>query len=116
MAQSNYPLRLQTSLLEEARKLASQEGASVNQFINTAVAEKIAVLRTVHSLRDRAARGNIAEAVPLLDRLGGEPPRPGDEIMGSLAEDAPRYVLAPRLRQRAGQRGSKARRKSPKRR
>jgi hypothetical protein len=94
MAQSNYPLRLQTSLLKEARRLAAQEGASVNQFINTAVAEKIASLRTLQYLRDRAARGNPAEAIALLNRLGGEPPRPGDEIEGSVAEDAAPYRAA----------------------
>lgn len=94
MTQSNYPLRLQTSLLKEARRLAAEEGASVNQFINTAVAEKIASLRTLQYLRDRAARGDPAKAIALLNRLGGEPPRPGDEIEGSLEEEAATYRAA----------------------
>lgn len=97
MAQSNYPLRLQTSLLKEARRLAAEEGASVNQFINTAVAEKIASLRTVQYLRDRAARGDLAKAIEILNRAGGEPPRPGDEIEGSLEEEGARYRAARRV-------------------
>jgi hypothetical protein len=104
VTQSNYPLRLQTSLLEQARKLAAREGTSVNQFINTAVAEKIAALHTLQVLRDRAARANVAEAIALLERMGSEPPRPGDEIPDSVAEDAARYALGPQARRRAANR------------
>jgi len=100
MTQSNYPLRLQTSLLKEARRLAAEEGASVNQFINTAVAEKIASLRTLQYLRDRAARGDPAKAIALLNRLGGEPPRPGDEVEDSLAEEGAAYHAARPARQK----------------
>jgi hypothetical protein len=99
MAQSNYPLRLQTSLLKEMRRLAVEEGTSVNQLINTAVAEKIAALRTLQYLRDRAARGNVAEALAILERAGSEPPRPGDELEGGLAEEAAAY-RAPRAPRR----------------
>jgi len=113
MAKSNYPLRLQTSLLKEARRLAAREGASVNQFINTAVAEKIASLRTLQYLRDRAARGNPAEAIALLNRLGGEPPRPGDEIEEGLAEDSAKYVAVRPKRLDAGGAARKRRSKQP---
>lgn len=109
MAQSNYPLRLQKSLLEEARKLAAEEGASVNQFINTAVAEKIAAMKTLQWLRDRASRGNVEEALAILDRAGSEPPRPGDEIEESLAEDAGKYLPARPLRRKPSGAASKRR-------
>ena len=99
MTQSNYPLRLQTSLLEEARKLAAKDGASVNQFINTAVAEKIAAMKTLDYLRERGARGNLAKALAILDRAGSEPPREGDELEASLAENARAY--APEKRRKA---------------
>ncbi len=85
MSQSNYPLRLQTSLLDEVRRIARVEGASVNQFINVAVAEKLATLRAVSVLRERAERGDPEGAIAILDRLGREPPRPGDEIQGDAA-------------------------------
>jgi hypothetical protein len=112
MAQSNYPLRLQTSLLEEARQLAAEEGASVNQFINTAVAEKIASLRAWRQLRERAARGNLAKALEILKRAGSEPPRPGDEIEGSLAEDGSAYRAARPARRK---RSNAARNRRPRR-
>jgi hypothetical protein len=80
MSKSNYPLRLQTSLLNEVRRLAEAEGASINQFINVAVAEKLSALRTESYFRERAARADVPAALALLERLGTEPPRPGDEV------------------------------------
>jgi hypothetical protein len=44
---SNYALRLPASLKREVEKLARDDGTSLNQFIVTAVAEKLATLRTV---------------------------------------------------------------------
>lgn len=46
MRRSNFALRVQKSLLEEARKLAEAEGVALNQFINVALAEKLAAMRT----------------------------------------------------------------------
>ena len=46
MKTSNFALRLQPTLLEEARELAKSEGVALNQLINVAVAEKLAVTRT----------------------------------------------------------------------
>jgi hypothetical protein len=45
MKKSNLALRLQPSLLEEARRVAKAEGVAVNQLINVAVAEKVSALR-----------------------------------------------------------------------
>jgi len=44
---SNFALRLQPSLLDEARKLAEAEGVALNQLINVAIAEKVSALRSV---------------------------------------------------------------------
>lgn len=44
MKKSNFALRLQPSLMEEAKKLAKAEGVAVNQLINVAVAEKVSAL------------------------------------------------------------------------
>jgi predicted HicB family RNase H-like nuclease len=41
MRRSNVALRFQTSLLEEAKRVAASEGVALNQLINVAVAEKI---------------------------------------------------------------------------
>src|SRR6202035_5224958 len=46
MKKSNFALRLQPSLMEEAPKVAKAEGVAMNQLINVAVAEKVSALRT----------------------------------------------------------------------
>lgn len=83
MATSNYALRLQSSLKAEAEKLAAAEATTLNQFINVAVAEKIAALKTLDYLRERASRGSAAEALGILDQLGRDGPlQSGDELSG----------------------------------
>jgi hypothetical protein len=67
---SNFALRLQPSLLDEARKLAESEGVALNQLINVAVAEKVS-----------ARRANPAKIARILKRVGkGNPPMAGDEL------------------------------------
>lgn len=81
MRKSNFALRLQPSLLEEARKLAEQEGVAVNQLINVAVAEKLSALRTEAYFRERASRADVEEARRILSRAGkGNSPAPEDEL------------------------------------
>ena len=81
MRKSNVALRLQESLLTEARNVAETEGVALNQFINVAVAEKLSALRTEDYFRERAERGNVAKARRLLNRAGkGRPSIPGDEL------------------------------------
>jgi hypothetical protein len=81
MRKSNFALRLQPSLLDEARKLAESEGVALNQLINVAVAEKISALRTESYIAERAARANIPKALAILRRAGvGKPPMKGDEL------------------------------------
>jgi hypothetical protein len=78
---SNFALRLQPSLLAEARKVAEAEGAALNQLINVALAEKLSARRTASYFAERAARANIPEALRILDRAGvGHPPVKGDEL------------------------------------
>ena len=82
MRKSNVALRLQESLLDEARRVAETEGVALNQFINVAVAEKLSALRTEDYFRERAARGDVAKAKRLLKRAGhGNPAGPGDELL-----------------------------------
>lgn len=80
MRNSNVALRLQVSLLEEAKRVAKSEGVALNQLINVAVAEKISALRTEDYFRERAARANIHKAKTILKRAGrGKSPIRGDE-------------------------------------
>jgi hypothetical protein len=81
MRKSNFALRLQPSLLDEARKLAEEEGVALNQFINVAVAEKLSALRTESYIAERAARADVPKALRILKRAGvGRPPVKGDEL------------------------------------
>jgi hypothetical protein len=81
MRKSNFALRLQPSLLNEARKLAESEGVALNQLINVAVAEKLSALRTESYIAERAARSDRAKAVGVLKRAGiGRPPVEGDDL------------------------------------
>lgn len=80
MRKSNVALRLQPSLLEEARKVSETEGVALNQFINVAVAEKISALRTEDYFRERSTRASITKAKRILKRAGKSNPLPGDEI------------------------------------
>ena len=81
MKKSNFALRLQPSLMEEARRVARAEGVAMNQLINVAVAEKVSALRTEEYFAGRAAKGSVAQALRILKRAGvGHPPVAGDEV------------------------------------
>jgi hypothetical protein len=83
---SNYALRLQKSLLEEVKRIAAEENTTINQFINVAVAEKAAALRTEAYFRERAGRADLAAFDRILAKAGTEPPRPGDELPNDQTE------------------------------
>jgi hypothetical protein len=76
---STYPLRLPKSIKAAAEKLAREEGVSMNQFVATAVAEKLAAMQTATFFNERRQRADLASFRKLLNRTGGELPREGDE-------------------------------------
>ena len=76
---SNYALRMPASLKQGATDFAKSDGTTLNQFIVSAVAEKLAALQTANYFTQRAARGNSDQALAFLSRSGGEAPAPGDE-------------------------------------
>lgn len=81
MRRSNVALRLQPSLLEEARRVSESEGVALNQLINVAVTEKLSALRTEQYFRERAGRADITKAKRILRRAGkGNAPVAGDEL------------------------------------
>lgn len=88
MRKSNFALRLQPSLLDEARKVAEEEGVAINQLINVAVAEKLSALRTEAYFAERSARADVKKAKQILRRAGkGKPPVPGDELPASTHKE-----------------------------
>ena len=80
MGRSNYALKAPESILAAARRAAKRDGVSLNQFINTALAEKVAALEAEEVFTRRAARADKARFLDVLDRLGRETPRAGDEL------------------------------------
>lgn len=81
MHRSNVALRLLPSLLDEARRVAKDEGIALNQLINVAIAEKLSALRTEQLLGAHAARADRARTLEALARIGqGNPPPAGDEL------------------------------------
>jgi len=77
---STYPLRLPTSLKAAVAEISKADGTSINQFVTTAVAEKVATMRTVEFFTERADRADLDVARRLLRREGGQPPEPEDRI------------------------------------
>ena len=55
---STRSVRLPESLHKQVRELAAKEGISINQFVATAVAEKLSALLTEEYLEARAKRGS----------------------------------------------------------
>ena len=77
---STLSLRLPDSLHKKVRELAAKDGISINQFIATAVAEKMSVLLTSAYLVERARRGSRAKFERVLAKVRDVPPLPGDEL------------------------------------
>ena len=76
---STYPLRLPRSVKAAVEELAKEEGISMNQFVATAVAEKLVAMRTAQFFAERRSRADMAAFRKLRRRTGSEPPRDGDE-------------------------------------
>lgn len=73
-------LRLPTSVHRHIRDISSQEGVSINQFIVSAVSEKISALATEEYIASRAERAGKGSFKRVLDRVPRRAPLPGDEI------------------------------------
>ncbi len=77
---STYPLRLPRSVKAEVERRAKMDGISVNQFVATAVAEKLAAMSTAEFFAERRARADLKAFDRLMRRKGGEQPRPDDTV------------------------------------
>ena len=77
---STISLRLPDSLHKQIRRLAEQDGISINQFIATAAAEKLAALMTVDYLEERAQRGSREKFEAALAQLPDVEPEDYDKL------------------------------------
>ena len=77
---STLSLRLPDSLHKKVRELAKKEGISINQFIATATAEKLAALMTAEYLEERGRRDSRKEYEKVLRKAKKRPPAEGDAL------------------------------------
>lgn len=81
-ADQETPVHLITSVRAKALEVSAKEGVSLDEFVNAAVAEKLAHVQHLEWLKSRRepTAERIAETRRMLRRGGSEPPDPGDEL------------------------------------
>ena len=77
---SSLSLRLPDSLHRHIKEFSEKEGVSINQFISTAVAEKMSALSTQSYLEERAKKGSKAKLKKLLKRVPAIEPEEHDRM------------------------------------
>jgi len=75
-----YPLRPPRSVKAEVERRSKEGGISVNQFVATTVAEKLAAMNTAAFFAERRESDDLKALDRLMRRKGGEAPRPDDTI------------------------------------
>ena len=84
MSKATYPLKLPASVKTAAARLAKEDGVSLNQWIASAVAQKIgAVEAAADFFRQRAGDAKPESLRAFLARAPDRQPDPGDEHPGS---------------------------------
>jgi len=77
---SALSLRLPNSIHRHIKEIANREGVSINQFISSAVSEKISAIFTEDYILKRAAQSNQQDFQKILKKVPKRKPLPGDEI------------------------------------
>lgn len=81
MTKSSYPLKLPTSIKQAAARLAKEDGVSLNQWIASAVAQKVGVSETVaHFLSERAGSAEPSDMMDALHAAPNVAPLPDDAL------------------------------------
>ena len=79
---SALSLRLPASIHRRLGEVAQKEGVSINQLVNSAVAEKMAALLTEQYLTERAKRGSRARFAAALAKVPKGEPESNDRLEG----------------------------------
>lgn len=77
---TNLSLNLPNSIHEQLKLFAEQDGISIDQFVATAVAEKLASMATIKYLEERAGRGNSENFNSVLAKVPDVEPQHCDEF------------------------------------
>ena len=75
-----YQLRLPKSIKAAVERYAKADGISMNQFMATAVAEKLSALESSRFFEDRAERMSLKRFDDIMLRKRGQNPQAGDEM------------------------------------
>ena len=81
MNKARVSLHLPASLKTAAEDFARRDGVSLNQFISTAVAQKVGAVEAADFFRKRGADGDRQRAIDFLRGAPDVPPIPDDERM-----------------------------------
>jgi hypothetical protein len=77
---STLSLRLPNSIHHHIKEISEKEHVSINQFISTAVSEKISAIFTENYLMNRANKAKSSDLKKILSKVPKRPPLPGDEL------------------------------------
>jgi hypothetical protein len=77
---STLSLRLPDSLHRRIKEFSEKEGVSINQFISSAVAEKMSAISTEDYLKQRASRGSSKKMKEILAKVPDREPLPEDVL------------------------------------
>jgi len=77
---STLSVRLPDSIHKQLAVLAEQEGISINQLVNSAVAEKMSALMTADYLESRAKKGSRKKFDEALSRVANIEPEDFDRL------------------------------------
>ncbi|MFN5474111.1 MAG: toxin-antitoxin system HicB family antitoxin [Pseudanabaena sp.] len=73
-------VQIPDSLHKSLSELASRDGISIEQFISTAIAEKLSALMTESYLSERANRGSRAKYEAILAKVPDVEPEAYDKV------------------------------------
>jgi hypothetical protein len=73
-------VQIPDSLHKSLSDLAGRDGISIDQFISTAIAEKLSALMTENYLKDRATRGDRAKYEAILAKVPDVEPEEYDRM------------------------------------
>ena len=82
---SMMSVKLPSDLGRRAKLQAKQDGVSIQELVETAVAEKIAAAQSVRPLKRTRFRVSQKRLLELLNKAPNVPPEPGDELPPELA-------------------------------
>ncbi len=92
MSKATYPLKLPTSIKTAAARLAKEDGVSLNQWIASAVAQKVGAIETAADFfRQRTGDAKPEDLQAFLARAPDRKPDADDKHPGSSPDrtDAP---------------------------